>query len=198
MALLLNLNLPLIGLFRTALVVPMMMTPIVAALCWKLLFDPEHGVIDALTGWTVVWLGDPVMALVSVALVNVWQNAPYVAVLLLAGLRSLPHEPLEAAAIDGASRLQLFWHVVLPMLRPFILVALLLRTIFEFRSFENVYVLTGGGPADSTMLISIFTYMVSFFSFDLSLGAAGSWIMLLVSLVMCLAFVAVLRRREAL
>ena len=128
---------------------------------------------------------------------NVWQNAPYVAILLLAGLRSLPSEPLEAASIDGASRLQMFWHVTLPLLQPYILVALLLRTIFEFRAFDNVYVMTSGGPADATMVLSMFTYMASFVRFDLSLGPAASWVMLLISLLLCLLFVAVIRRKGA-
>jgi multiple sugar transport system permease protein len=194
-ALVLNLDLPLVAMFRTIMVVPMMMTPIVAALCWKLLLDPIHGVINLLFNTHVIWLGQPATALLTVAAVNVWQNAPYVAVLLLAGLRSLPREPIEAASIDGARRWQIFRYVTLPMLQPYLLVALLLRTIFEFRAFENVYVLTGGGPADSTMLISIFTYTVSFLSFDLGLGAASSWMMLVVSLVMCAGFIAVLRRR---
>ena len=104
-ALLLNIDLPWIGLFRTALVVPMMITPIVAALCWKLLLDPDHGVVNYWIGSHIVWLGRPDTALISVMVVNLWQNAPYVAVLLLAGLRSLPSEPVEAASIDGASRL---------------------------------------------------------------------------------------------
>ncbi|HSU06250.1 MAG TPA: sugar ABC transporter permease [Acetobacteraceae bacterium] len=194
-ALLLNVDLPLIGFFRTALVVPMMMTPIVAAFCWKLLLDPDHGVIDYWIGQHIVWLGQPGTARLSVSVVNVWQNAPYVAILLLAGLRSLPHEPMEAASIDGAGRLQAFWHVTLPLLQPYMLVALLLRTIFEFRAFDNVYVLTSGGPADATMLLSMFTYMASFVRFDLSLGAAASWLMLVISLLLCLLFIAVIRRR---
>jgi multiple sugar transport system permease protein len=196
-ALLLNVDLPLIGFFRTALVVPMMMTPIVAAFCWKLLLDPDHGVIDYWIGQHIVWLGRPGTARLSVAVVNVWQNAPYVAILLLAGLRSLPSEPLEAASIDGASRVQAFWHVTLPLLQPFILVALLLRTIFEFRAFDNVYVMTSGGPANATMVLSMFTYLASFVRFDLSLGAAASWLMLLISLLLCLVFIAVIRRSGA-
>lgn len=195
-ALLLNLDLRLIGLFRALLIVPMMMTPIVAALCWKLLLDPARGLINQAIGQNIVWLGQPGTALLSVGLVNVWQNAPYVAVLILAGLRSLSREPFEAARIDGANRLQVFWYVTLPMLRPFILVALLLRTIFEFRSFDNVYVLTGGGPANGTMVLSIFTYMTSFVQFDLSLGSASSWIMLGLSLAMCALFIAASPRRE--
>jgi multiple sugar transport system permease protein len=196
-ALLLNVDLPLIGLFRTILVVPMMITPIVAALCWKLLLDPDHGVVNFWIGSHIVWLGRPDTALISVMVVNLWQNAPYVAVLLLAGLRSLPSEPVEAASIDGASRWQVFWHVTLPLLRPYILVALLLRIIFEFRAFDNIYVMTSGGPANATMSLSMFTYLASFVRFDLSLGAAASWLMLAMSLLLCLFFIAVIRRREA-
>jgi multiple sugar transport system permease protein len=196
-ALLLDIDLPLIGFFRTALVVPMMITPIVAALCWKLLLDPDRGVVNYWIGSHIVWLGRPDTALISVMVVNLWQNAPYVAVLLLAGLRSLPSEPVEAASIDGASRLQVFWHITLPLLRPYILVALLLRTIFEFRAFDNIYVMTSGGPANATMTLSMFTYLASFVRFDLSLGAAASWLMLLMCLLLCLFFIAVIRRREA-
>ena len=137
-------------------------------------------------------------ALISVGVVNLWQNAPYVAVLLLAGLRSLPSEPIEAAVIDGASRMQVFWHITLPLLRPYLVVALLLRTIFEFRAFDNIYVMTSGGPADATMVLSMFTYLASFVRFDLSLGAAASWMMLLMSMALCGFFIAVIRRREAL
>jgi multiple sugar transport system permease protein len=197
LALLLNIDLPWINLFRTALIIPMMITPVVAAFCWKLLLDPDHGIVDYLIGSHIIWLGRPDTALVSVAVVNLWQNAPYVAVLLLAGLRSLPTEPIEAAAIDGASRLQMFWHITLPLLRPYIVVALLLRTIFEFRAFDNIYVMTSGGPADATMVLSMFTYLASFVRFDLSLGAAASWMMLLMSMGLCLLFIAAIRRREA-
>ena len=196
-ALLLNIDLPFIRVFRTALIVPMMMTPIVAALCWKMLLDPQYGIIDYLIGEPIVWLGHPVLAFISVAVVNIWQNAPYVAILLLAGLRSLPSEPVEAASIDGAGRWQIFRHVTLPLLKPYIVLALLLRTIFEFRSFDNVYVLTSGGPADATSLLSIYTYVTSFVSFDMSLAAAASWVMLLIAFVFCLTFVLVVRRRDA-
>ncbi|MFZ1430056.1 MAG: sugar ABC transporter permease [Geminicoccaceae bacterium] len=196
MALALNVDLPLIGFFRTVLIIPMMLTPIVAALTWRLLLDPSHGIINYLLGTNIVWLADPVLAFLSVGVVNIWQNAPYVAVILLAGLRSIPSESLEAASIDGANRLQKFWYIVLPLLQPYLMVALLIRTIFEFRSFDNVYVMTNGGPADATMLLSIFTYMVSFVQFDMSYGAAASWLMLAISLLLCLFFVVMIRRRR--
>jgi multiple sugar transport system permease protein len=196
-ALLLNFDLPYMRILRTALVVPMMITPIVGALCWKLLLDPSHGLFNYWIGRNVVWLGMPETALASVWVVNVWHNTPYVALILLAGLRSLPSEPLEAAAIDGASRLQTFWHITLPLLRPYLLVALLLRIIFEFRAFDNIYAMTGGGPANATMVLSMYTYLTSFVRFDFSLGAAASWMMLLMSMLMCLFFIGVIRHRDA-
>ena len=172
-ALLLNVDLPGMRVFRTALIVPMMVTPIVGALCWKLLLDPSHGVFNQWIGEKIVWLGRSDTAIYAIWLVGVWQNTPYVTIILLAGLRSLPSEPIEAAAIDGAGRLAAFWFVTRPMLRPYIVVALLLRTIFEFRAFDNIYAMTGGGPANSTMVLSMYTYLVTFVQFDFSIGAAG-------------------------
>jgi multiple sugar transport system permease protein len=195
-ALLLNIDLPYMRVLRAALVIPMMITPIVGALCWKLLLEPSLGLVNYLIGQKIVWLGQPGTALAAVWVVGVWQNTPYVALILLAGLRSLPSEPHEAAAIDGASWRQGFWYVTLPLLRPYLLVALLLRVIFEFRAFDNIYALTGGGPANATMVMSMFTYLASFVQFDFGLGAAASWIMLLISMVTCLFFIATIRRRE--
>jgi multiple sugar transport system permease protein len=180
------------------LIIPMMVTPIVGAQCWKLLLDPSHGVFNQWIGQHVVWLGRSDTALAAIWVVGVWQSTTYVTLILLAGLRSLPTEPFEAAAIDGASRLRAFWHFTLPMLRPYLLVALLLRTIFEFRAFDNIYAMTGGGPANATMVLSMYTYLTSFVQFDFSLGAASAWMMLLMSMMMCLFFIVVIRRREAL
>src|ERR1700726_4535260 len=104
-ALLLNIDLPGIRICRTALIIPMMVTPIVGALCWKLLLDPSHGVFNQWIGEKIVWLGRTDTAIYAIWLVGVWQNTTYVTIILLAGLRSLPSEPIEAAAIDGAGRL---------------------------------------------------------------------------------------------
>ncbi|WP_187772321.1 sugar ABC transporter permease [Agrobacterium sp. B1(2019)] len=195
-ALLLNSRVPFVRVFRTALIIPMMITPIVAALTWKLLLDPSYGLINAILGTNTVWLGDPDLALIAVGIVNVWQNTPFVAILLLAGLQSLPSEPVEAAAVDGASPWQTFRHVTLPLLMPYIVVAVLLRTIFEFRSFENIWVMTGGGPANSTKLLSVYTFEASFLSFDLTLAAASSWVMLFIVLIFCVCFIFATKRKE--
>ena len=195
-ALLLNLDLPFIRIFRTALIVPMMVTPIVAALCWKLLLDPTYGLVDYLIGSPVIWLGDPTLALITVGGVNVWQNAPFVALLILAGLQSVPKEIMEAARIDGATKMALFRHITLPLLSPYLLVAMLLRIIFEFRAFDNVYVMTAGGPANATLVLSIYVYHTSFFSFDLTLASAASWIMLLIVLTVSLLLIAAIRQKE--
>ena len=195
-ALLLNLDLPFIRFFRTALIVPMMVTPIVAALCWKLLLDPTYGLVDYLIGSPVIWLGDPTLALITVGGVSVWQNAPFVALLILAGLQSVPKEIMEAATNDGATKIALFRHITLPLLSPYLLVAMLLRIIFEFRAFDNVYVMTAGGPANATLVLSIYVYNTSFFSFDLTLASAASWIMLSIVLTVCLLLITTVRRKE--
>lgn len=195
-ALLLNSRVPFVRIFRTALIIPMMITPIVAALTWKLLLDPSYGLVNAILGTRTVWLGDPDLALIAVGIVNIWQNTPFVAILLLAGLQSLPSEPVEAAAVDGANPWQTFRHVTLPLLMPYVVVAVLLRTIFEFRSFENIWVMTGGGPANSTKLLSVYTFEASFLSFDLTLAAASSWIMLLIVLIFCVFFIYATKRKE--
>lgn len=195
-ALLLNQPLPGMRYFRTLVILPMMMTPIVAALAWKLLLDPTYGVVNHMLGTDIVWLGQPWPAFSAVLMVNIWQHAPFVTVILLSALQSLPKEPFEAARIDGATRAQTFLHLTLPMLKPFVLVVVLLRTIFEFRSFENAYILTGGGPGDATLLLSIYTYSMSFLAFDLSLGAAAAWITLLISVVLCVGFLLALRQQR--
>ena len=118
----------------------------------------------------------------SVVLVDVWNTTSFVALMLLAGLQSLPDEPYEAARIDGASGLQSFVYLTLPLLKPIILVALLWRFIDTFRIFDVIYLLTAGGPARVTETVSIYVYRYGFQSFNLGVAAASSFIMLLIML----------------
>jgi multiple sugar transport system permease protein len=195
MALVLNVNLPVIRALRTILIVPMMMTPIVAALMWKLALDYDHGFMNRIVPLDIIWLGSPAAAFVAVVGVNVWQNAPYVALILLAGLRTLPADVFDAAVIDGATRIQRIRFVVIPLLLPYLLLSMLLRTIFEFRAFDNVFILTGGGPGTSTMVLSLFTYLTSFVSYDLGLSAAAAWLTLILTLALCGTLLLIVRRR---
>jgi multiple sugar transport system permease protein len=121
--------------------------------------------------------------MISVIIVDVWNTTSFVALLLLAGLQSLPEEPFEAARIDGASSLQTFGYITLPLLRPSILVALLWRMIDTFRIFDVVWLLTAGGPAHATETVSIYIYNYGFKSFDLGYASTASYVMIIIMLV---------------
>lgn len=196
MAHLLDSDLPLMPIFRTLIIIPMIITPIVGGLTWKLILDPTSGLINWILGAQINWLGHPRLAPFSVSAVNIWQNAPFVAVIILAGLRSIPRDLLNASKLDGASNFASLIYIKIPLVKRFILTAVLLRTIFEMRSFDNVYIMTSGGPADSTMLMSFFVYTMSFTQFDITLASAASWIMLLTTFALCAALGMVLIKED--
>ena len=170
------------SLFTTLLILPMMMTPIVTGLVWGLLYDPNYGAVNQIFRLGhLAWLGDVRYAAVAAIIATVWTNTPFVMILLFAGLQSLSREPFEAAVIDGASRRQVFRYIIVPLLMPTILVVLLIRTIFEFRGFDIIWMLTQGGPAGRTETLSMTDFLVSFRFFSVGEGAALSWIMLVLT-----------------
>lgn len=187
LALLLNHDLKAKGLIRSFILLPMMCTNVVIGLTWRLLFNYEFGILNyylSQLGFAPVeWLSSPKIALWSVILVDVWNTTSFVALLLLAGLQSLPEEPFEAARIDGANSLQTFLYLTLPLLRQTILVALLWRLIDTFRIFDVVYLLTAGGPARATETVSIYIYRYGFQAFNLGFASAASYIMIVIMLV---------------
>lgn len=186
LALLLNHDLKAKGLIRSFILLPMMCTNVVIGLTWRLLFNYEFGIINyyltQLGFGPVEWLSSPKIALWSVILVDVWNTTSFVALMLLAGLQSLPEEPFEAARIDGANSLQTFLYLTLPLLRQTILVALLWRLIDTFRIFDVVYLLTAGGPARATETVSIYIYRYGFQAFNLGFASAASYIMIVIML----------------
>jgi multiple sugar transport system permease protein len=186
-ALLLHHDLSFKGFFRSMILIPMMCTNVVIGLTWRLLLNYQYGLVNYYLGLLgvppVEWLSSPKIAMWSVVLVDVWNTTSFVALMLLAGLQSLPEEPYEAARIDGASSIQTFFYLTLPLLRPFILVALLWRFIDTFRIFDVIYLLTAGGPARVTETVSIYVYRYGFQSFNLGVAATASFIMLLIMLV---------------
>lgn len=186
LALLLNHELKGKGIIRSVILLPMMCTNVVIGLTWRLLFNYEYGIINyylsTLNFPRVEWLSSPDIAMWSIIIVDVWNTTSFVTLMLLAGLQSMPEEPFEAAKIDGASSLQTFYYLTLPLLRSTILVALLWRFIDTFRIFDVVYLLTAGGPARVTETISINIYRYGFQSFNLGYASAASYLMIVILL----------------
>ena len=162
--------------FRSSLLMPLLLTPVAVGLMWRLMLNVDNGVVDGvlqMVGLPAVdWLGDRTMALVSVVLVDSWQNTPFVMLLLLAGLQSLPVGPLEAARVDGASTLQTYRHVILPLLAPVGLVVVMIRVIESVKLFDIIYILTSGGPGTATQNVSLLDYRLGFTFLQTSQAAA--------------------------
>ena len=172
-------------LVRTIMIMPMMLAPVVMGLMWKFMFNDQLGIINHIIRMTglqahILWLSDPQLAMVSLLIVEVWATTPIMVILLSAGLTTIPVELYEAAEIDGASRWQRFVKVTWPMLQPVVLVSLLLRGMDAFRVFDIVYVLTQGGPANSTDVLSFYAYRANFQNMDVGQAAAVSVMMLIV------------------
>ena len=171
---------------RSILLLPMVLSPIVVAVAFRLLYDTSFGVVNGFLNYfhvpLIPWLSSPHLALGSVIIVDLWEWTPFVFLILLAGLTGLPHEPYEAAEIDGATAWQQFRDITLPLLRPAILVAVLLRAMDCLRLFDSVYILTRGGPGNATETISYFIYRTAFENFDLGYAAAVSFVVLAITL----------------
>ncbi|MGH3518294.1 MAG: carbohydrate ABC transporter permease [Haloechinothrix sp.] len=169
----------------TLLLLPFAVTPAVSALIAQQLLNPNSGWINYYLGKLGVpsgieWLSDPSTAWIALIGLDTWQWTPFVALILIAGLQSVPQEPLEAAAIDGANRWQTFRHVVLPQLMPFIAIALVLRVIQAFKTFDTFKVLTNGGPGESTEIINLGIHRVALQSFRIGAASATAVLFLIV------------------
>jgi multiple sugar transport system permease protein len=160
---------------RAAVLVPWAIPTVVAARTWAFLFNPDYGVIPALLPLhDVNWLGSPGWAMHAAIAVDVWKTTPFVALLLLAGLQGIPRDLYRAATVDGAGPWRTFVSITLPLLRPAMGVALVFRTLDAFRVFDAIYVLTEGGPANSTETLSIYAYKVLMRSGDFGYGSTLS------------------------
>jgi multiple sugar transport system permease protein len=179
-ALLLNQLIGFKRIIRASMLLPWIVPTILSALAWKWMFDPTFSVISfflfhlGITSKQISWLGGPVLSLTSVIIVNAWRGMPFFAITLLAGLQTINPTLYEAAAIDGASGWQRFWHVTWPLLMPVTLVVVLFSVIMTFADFQLVYILTGGGPANSTHLFATYAYQIGIGTGKISEGAAVS------------------------
>jgi multiple sugar transport system permease protein len=176
------------NVYYLILLLPLLINPVVVGLIWRMFLHPVLGIVNYLLGLigigAVNWLGDPANAFWTVVLVDIWHQVSFMVILLLAGLSALPREPYEAARMEGASALQTFIHVTLPLLRPVIMVTLLIRLIFAVRTYDLIYIMTRGGPGQATDLVSYFIYRQAFVTLNIAQAAAMSVILLLIVLAL--------------
>jgi multiple sugar transport system permease protein len=184
------------NLFRGLLIIPWLFAPTVAGMIWVLMLAP-FGVLNGLLtslglldpNATINWLGSPSTALLSVTVMNIWRAFPFFMVMLLAGLQAIPEDVYEAADIDGTTSLQKFWYITIPGLRGIILTILLLDFIWTFRAFDPVYVMTGGGPINSSQVLPTVIYFDAFQKLKFGYASAEAVIMFLILFAVSVVYV---------
>lgn len=201
LALLLSAETQIMRMLRSLLIMPMAIPPLVVGLVWKALYNADFGVIPfymKALGMNVGRgpLAELNLAMPAVILVDLWQWTPLLMVIFLAGLKSLPTEPYEAAVVDGASRWQSFWFITLPLLKPTLLVALLLRTMQSFKVFDTIYATTAGGPGSVTTVLNFHIYTVGMTFFDMGYAASLANILLVVIAILSVIYIMVLERQQ--
>lgn len=188
-------------LLLTIIMIPTMTAPVVVGMIWRFLLMPSFGVITSYLrdlGFfreTTIF-SDGTTAFFALMVIDTWEWTPFIVLILLAGLTAMPRAPMEAATLDGASNWRIIWHVKIPLLRPLIIVALLLRTIEATKVFDIVYVLTGGGPGNATEMISTFAFRTNFITWNLGYGAAICLVLVFMSLVLAALFYKLLKLQE--
>jgi multiple sugar transport system permease protein len=170
-------------IFLPVIITPMFITNVAVGLMFRFILDPQTGFVSYLLGYfgigSISWFTDPQLALAAVILADVWQFTPYMTLLLLAGLESIPQSPIEAAKTDGASPVEVFIDIILPLMKPVILAALVIRTLDASKVFGKVYTMTDGGPGTSTETLSYYIYQVGFRDFELGVASAQATSILL-------------------
>lgn len=189
----------IIGFLRTALIIPAIMTPVIVGIIWRLMYNPDLGMLNYLLSLLklppINWTGMPLTALPSVIMADIWEWTPFMALILLAGLQSLPREPFEAALVDGATSWQTLRFITIPLLSPIMIVALLIRLMDSFKTFDLIFVLTQGGPGMSTEILNYYTYRYGFKFFHMGYAAALSWLLVITVTVISIILVRMIRTR---
>jgi raffinose/stachyose/melibiose transport system permease protein len=194
LALLLNRNLKGRVFFRGTFYFPYVLSGIVVAITWRWMYNPTQGFINGfltfvgLGAWAIPWLALPGWALAAVFVAGVWQGVGQPMVLFLAGLQTIPREPYEAALLDGASPTQSLWHITLPLLRETTTIVLATTIISSMRVYDIIYAMTGGGPAESTQVLTSWMYYQTFRFANIGIGSAISWSIVLISLVVVVPY----------
>jgi len=190
---------PLRGLARTIFVLPMMATPVAVALVWTMMFHPQLGVLNYLLSLIGIppaaWVYDADTVIPTLAMVETWQWTPLVMLVVLGGLASLPQDPYEAARLDGATSWQMFRHITLPLVWPFIMVATVIRAIDALKAFDLIFVITQGGPGTASETINILLYLQAFAYYDI--GFASAIVVVFFVLIMAITLVLLRTRQKA-
>ncbi len=194
-------DLPGMGLVRTLLTTPILVAPVVAAVMWRFMYQPDFGVLNA--GLTALglprvgWLSDPSIALLSVALIDAWQWTPFVFLILLSGMYAVPRNLYEAAELDGAGALRTLVFITIPILKRVLVIVLLLRAIDLLRAFETIVATTQGGPGDATYTLPVMIWETAFVNFQMGDAAAASIVLLVMVSVIISALLWVISRDGA-
>lgn len=189
------------AIFRVIYVMPWLFTVAIIAILWRLLLSP-NGIINflvmelGLSSTTIEWLASPDTALLAVTFINIWAGYPFFMVSLLAGLQGIPKDLYEAARVDGANPVQQFLNITLPQLRPIIISMALLDLIWTSQQFALIWMTTGGGPINSTEMLSTFTYKLAFSEYNFSMAAASAVIILAFSMVLAFFYVRYQKARD--
>jgi len=198
-ALVFNERFPLRGLFRAIFILPMMATPVAVALVWTMMFHPQLGVLNYILSLAGIppqlWVYSPQTVIPSLVMVEIWHWTPLVMLIVLGGLAAAPTEPYDSAKIDGANAWQMFRHITLPLIMPFILVAAVIRTIDALKAFDTIFVITGGGPGTASETLNVFLYLQAFSFYNI--GYASAVTIVFFVLIIGLALVLLWLRQKA-
>ncbi len=189
------------AIYYIIFILPMLTVPVVVSYTAEMMLyrnGPVNGIISALTGvnFQVAWLTDPHIALITVALLEIWNWTPFSFIIMLAGLAAIPKEPIEAAEILGASKWRIFWEVQVPLLRPVILLALVLRFLEAMAEFPKTWALFQGGPGSATETLPVYIFMTTWQYFEISKGAAMSYVVMMLMIAIVLVAIHLMRREK--
>lgn len=198
-ALIFDAKFPFRGFLRGVFVMPMMATPVAVALVWTMMFHPQLGVLNYLLSFLglgpLEWIYNQSTVIPSLVLVETWQWTPLVMLIVLGGLAAVPREPYESAEIDGANAWQKFRYLTMPMIAPFLMIAVIIRSIDAIKSFDIIYAMTQGGPGTASETINIYLYNTAFAYYDIGYGSAMAVVFFII--IIALSFVLLMVRQRA-
>ncbi len=198
-ALIFDAQFPFRGLLRGVFVMPMMATPVAIALVWTMMFHPQLGVLNYLLSLVGIgpqeWIYNQKSVIPSLVLVETWQWTPLIMLIVLGGLAAVPREPYESAEIDGANAWQKFRYLTLPMIAPFLMIGVMIRSIDAVKSFDIIYAMTQGGPGTASETINIYLYNTAFSYYDIGYGSAMAVVFFII--IVALSFVLMMIRQRA-